>query len=160
MQHRANIRPAGIWIEGQEYVPASWADMLQEKLREKQRSTASHNHHFAAIADMWANLPQSHAGAPYAASAKAFRKHGLIQRGFCDVDTIDCETHEIACRVAPVVAKNARAAHGYALTIVRGSLVICSTPHSQSYKAMGKERFHESKEAILDWAGQLLGIAA
>ena len=57
------------------------------------------------------------------------------------------------------MARLARAAHGYALTIVRGPLVVCSTPHSQSYKAMGKEAFAKSKNDVLDWAERLLGVS-
>ena len=159
-QHPLNIRPARVFMEGQYWVPAGWADALADQLREKQRSTQSHNHQFAMITDLWANLPISHAGAPYAASADAFRKHGLIATGHCDVDTLDMETHEAALSAAPFVAKLARKAHGYALTIVRGSLVICSTPHSQSFKAMGKEAFHKSKADVLDWAQCLLEVAA
>lgn len=157
-QHPLNIRPAEIVLDGKAWVPADWANALADALREKQRSQQSHNHQFAEIHDLWANLPHSHGNAPYAASAAAFRKHGLIATGHCDVETIDCESHEVACRVAPVVAANARKAHGYALVVVRGPLVVCSTPHSQSFKAMGKDRFHKSKADVLDWGHALLGV--
>jgi hypothetical protein len=159
-QHPLNIRPASMTIDGREWVPAEWAYSLYDRLRQKQRSQASHNHQFAEIHDLWANLPHNHAQAPYAASAEAFRKHGLIATGHCDVETIDCESHEVACRVAPVVAANARKAHGYALVVVRGPLVVCSTPHSQSFKAMGRERFHQSKADVLEWGKALLEVAA
>ncbi|MCI5040061.1 MAG: hypothetical protein MRY81_10290, partial [Donghicola eburneus] len=103
-QHPLNTRPATIVLDGKEWVSADWAFALADALREKQRSQRSHNHQFAEIHDLWANLPIHHANAPYAASAEAFRKHGLIATGHCDVETIDCESHEVACRVAPVVA--------------------------------------------------------
>lgn len=151
-------RPASIFYEGQEWVPKAWADDLLDKLREKQRSIQSHNHQFAEIADCWANLPIRHSGAPYAASADAFRKHGLIVTGFCDVDTVAFETPEQAQAGAPVIARLARKAHGYALTVARGPLVICSTPHSQSFKAMGAEKFGKSKSAVLEWAHGLLEV--
>lgn len=152
--------PLTISLDGKEWVEREAYDTVKRALMEKQRTTRAHNHQFAEIADMWANLPHIHAGAPYAASAEAFRKHGLIATGHCDVDTIDCESHEIALRVAPVVAKNARKAHGYALTVVRGPLVVCSTPKSQSYKAMGKELFQRSKSDVLNWASEMLGVSA
>lgn len=154
------MRAETIFFEGEEWVRKSWADGLADKLREKQRSTASHNHQFAEIADLWANLPIAHADAPYAKSADAFRKHGLIFTGYCDVNTVSFETPEQARAGAPFIADLARAAHGYALTVARGPLVVCSTPHSQSFKAMGKERFHASKQAILDWGHGLLGVTA
>lgn len=157
-QHPLNFRPAAMVLDGTEWVPADWAYALADALREKQRSQRSHNHQFAEIHDLWANLPHQHANAPYAASPEAFRKHGLIATGHCDVETIDCESHEVACLVAQTVAAKARKAHGYALVVVRGPLMICSTPHSQSFKAMGRARFHKSKADVLDWGHTLLGV--
>ena len=154
------MRPQTLFYEGQEWVPKAWADGLAEKLCEKQRTTASHNHQFAEIHDLWENLTISHASAPYAASAEAFRKHGLIATGFCDTDTVAFETPEQAQAAAPFIARLARKAHGYALTVALGPLVVCSTPHSQSYKAMGAERFNASKAAVLDWGHALLGVDA
>ena len=157
-QHPLNIRPAAMVLDGKEWVPADWAYALADALREKQRSQRSHNHQFAEIHDLWANLPHQHANAPYAASAEAFRKHGLIATGHCDVETIDCESHEVACLVAQTVAAKARKAHGSALVVVRGPLMICSTPHSQSFKSMGRARFHKSKADVLDCGHALLGV--
>ena len=97
------------------------------------------------------------ADAPFAKSIEKFRKHALIATGFCDTDVTDCESHEIALAVAPVMAKVARRNEGYAIVTVRGSLITCSTAESQSFKAMGKDRFEESKARVLDWAHQLVG---
>ena len=160
MQHPLNIRPDVMHMGGQDWVPASWAFALADALREKQRSRQSHNHQFAAIHDCFDSLPASHANAPYAASADAFRKYGLIETGHCDVDTVVFESKAAAIAAAPFIANLARKAHGLAITIVRGPLVICSTPHSQSFRAMGKERFHKSKADVLDWAERLLGVRA
>ena len=160
MEHPLQIRPARVYMDGQDWVPASWADALADALREKQRSIQSHAHQFAAINDCFESLPARYADAPFAANAEAFRKHGLIATGHCDVDTIDCGDHATARRTAPLVARLARAAHGYAVTVVRGPLVVCSTPHSQSYRAMGKDAFNKSKADVLDWAERLLGVRA
>lgn len=158
-------RPAIMHMDGVEWVEKSAYDAALAELAEKQRSTASHNRWFAHINDMFENLPAAHAQAPYAASKHAFRKHGLIQGGFCDVTTLDMESHEAALSAAPFIADLARQSNakngdtsGYALVIVRGSLVICTTPHSQSFKAMGKERFQESVAACEDWAERLIGV--
>jgi len=159
MQHPLHIRPAVMHMDGEDWVPASYAEMLAEALREKQRSKQAHAHQFAAIDDCFESLPAKYAGAPFAANADAFRKHGLIATGHCDVDTIDCGDNAIARRTAPLVARLARSAHGYAITIVRGPLVVCTTPHSQSYKAMGKDRFTKSKEDVLSWCHELLGVS-
>lgn len=155
--HPLNVRPDRIVVDGKAWVPADWAEALADKLREKQRSQASHNQQFAEINDLWSNLPMNHANAPYAASAEAFRKHGLIATGHCDVEVLDMGSHDAACAAAPFIAKTARKAHGYALVVVRGPLVVCSVPHSQSFRAMGKEAFHKSKQDVLDWGHQMLG---
>jgi hypothetical protein len=156
----SHLKPARMTLDGAEWVEAWAYDQALLALAEKQRTTAAHNHQFAAIHDLYENLPISHAGAPYAASAEAFRKHGLIVTGHCDTDTLAMPSQEAAIAAAPFIAKTARKAHGYALTVVRGALIVCSTPHSQSFKAMGKERFQQSKADVLDWAETLLGVRA
>lgn len=158
MQNILTIRPDKLYLDGHEWVKAEYAAALADALRVKQRSTASHGHQFAEIHDCWANLPASHAQAPYAASAEAFRKHGLIEAGFCDVETVVFETKEQAISSAPFIARLARKAHGYSITVVRGPLLVCTTPHSQSFAAMGKDKFHESKSAVLDWAHRVLEV--
>lgn len=155
MKH--GMKPARMHLDGVEWVEAWALDDALDKLHDRQRSIQSHNHQFAEITDCWTNLPISHAGAPYAASADSFRKHGLIATGYCDVDTVAFDTPEHAQAAAPFIARLARKAHGYALTVARGPLVVCHTPHSQSFKAMGRETFHASKAAVLDWAHSLLG---
>lgn len=158
--HSAGIHAQIMVMDGDEWILKSAYDEVCEKLAEKQRSKESHNRYFAAINDMFQNLPARHADASYAKSQDHFRKHGLMMGGFCDVATVDVETHSAALAIAPVVSENAKKAHGHALTIVRGSLVVCTTPHSQSFKAMGKDKFHESVAACEEWAKALLGIAA
>lgn len=155
MKHHA---PAVMWMDGIEWVEKPAYDAAMAALLEKQRSQAAHNRYFAHIIDLFHNLPAAHAQAPYAASAEAFRKHGLIDGGFCDVDTLAMPTHEAAIAAAPFVATLARKAHGYAVTVVRGTLIVCTTPHSQSFKAMGKDTFHASVAACEDWAERLIGV--
>lgn len=149
-----------IYAEGKEWVPLEAFRDLQQKLMQKQRSQASHNHQFARINDLFENLTLEHAAAPYAKSADHFRKHGLIVTGHCDTDTIVCESMEAAKASAPMVARLARSAHGYAIVTVRGPVITCSVPHSQSMKAMGKERFEKSKADVIRWAEDLLGVDA
>lgn len=150
--------PAVMWMDGVEWVEKSAYDAATSALLEKQRSTASHNRYFAHIIDLFHNLPASHAQAPYAASAEAFRKHALVSAGYCDSETLAMPSHEAAIAAAPFVSSLARKAHGYAVTVVRGTLIVCTTPHSQSFKAMGKERFHESVAACEAWAETVLGV--
>ena len=71
--HPLHMRPATLFMDGQEWVPATYADALADMLRKKQRTDASHRQQFAEIRDLWENLPHRHANAPYAQSADAFR---------------------------------------------------------------------------------------
>lgn len=157
-QHVLNIRPARMVMNGEEWVPASYADALADALREKQRTQASHRHQFAEIRDLWANLPHRYAEAPYAKSAEAFRKHGLIATGYCDVETHVFESEADLLRVGPLIKRGADAEHGYSVVTHSGNVLTLYRPHSQSFKAMGKERFYESKRAVLDWGHALLGV--
>jgi hypothetical protein len=153
-----NGRLSIMHMDGVDWVEKSAYDAIDAALQEKQRSTASHNRYFAHLVDMFGNLPSAHASAPYASSAESFRKHALIEAGYCDQDALAMPTQAEAIAAAPFVAKLARKAHGYAVTVVRGSLIVCTTPHSQSFKAMGKDAFHESVAACEDWAERLLGV--
>ncbi len=123
---------------------------------DRQRSMKSHRHQFAWINDAWANLPERLMLQPWAETPETMRKHALIATGYHQLAVIDCGSNAAAGRVkAALVAAESRA-HGYALGQVRGPVVRVWTPESQSVRAMGSERFKESKRAILDWmAGQL-----
>lgn len=117
----------------------------------EQRTQASHNHQFAEITELWQTLPESMANLPYAQSPDALRKHVLIERGYCDVATVDAGSKAAAVRVAATVTPIATRAHGHAIVKADGPLMRIYTPHSQSYRAMGKVLFNESKAVVLDW---------
>jgi hypothetical protein len=51
-------------------------------------------------------------------------------------------------------------AYGYSVVQLRGPVVTRWTPASQSLRAMGGDRFKESKEAVLNWVAQLLEVPA
>lgn len=123
---------------------------------EWDRSMRSHRHQFAEIREMWATLPESLADAPYARSPETLRKHALIKTGYVDAQTIDAGSKAAAERVAATVTPLAQKAHGYAITIVKGPLVVVFSPRSQSLRTMGADEFQKSKDAVLDWISKLL----
>lgn len=123
---------------------------------ERERSMRSHRHQFAEIHEMWLNLPERLMAMPYAATSETLRKHALIVTGYRDCETIVAGSDAAAERVAAYVGQLARKAHGYAIVKTEGPTVLCYTPHSQSIKAMGSERFQESKTAILEWIEDIL----
>ena len=160
MKHTPDIAPSSIVIDGCEWVPRAAYDAAMERLREKQRTKANHNHQFAEIHDLWANLPHTQAAAPYAKSPDAFRKHGLIETGYCDTFCHVFESRSDMMAIGKVLKDEAYAAHGYALCHYKDNVLTLATPHSQSFKAMGNERFRASKAAVLDWGHAVLGVSA
>lgn len=120
----------------------------------EDRSIASHNHQFAEIAEAWKNLPERFHNQPWAQSAEHLRKYALIRTGFCDTQTFACGSRAEAMRWA----SNLRPIDEYSVVTVEGTTVYRFTAQSQSMRAMGKQRFQESKQAILDWLDDLLEV--
>ena len=124
----------------------------------RDRSTNSHNHQFAAIAEAWQNLPEHLMAFPWAATAETLRKHALIQTRYCDVGVMVAASKAEALRMAAYAGQLATQAHGYAIAATDGPVVRVFTPHSQSRKAMGAKVFQESKTAVLDWIADKIGV--
>jgi hypothetical protein len=124
---------------------------------ERERSGPSHRHEFAWLRDAWESLPESLAGEPYAASPEHLRKYALIQRGYCTVREIVVADTDDAARVRAFMRP---LVDDYAVIAAAGPVVRVYTAESQSRKAMGRDRFHASKTAIMDWVAELLGVTA
>jgi hypothetical protein len=126
---------------------------------DRDRSGKSHRHQFAWTKDAWASLPEALHDMPWAETAETLRKHALIATGFSQVYTLDCGANATARRVKAALLAAEVKAHGYALGQVQGPVVRIWTPESQSLRAMGGDRFKESKNAILDWISAQIGVA-
>lgn len=126
---------------------------------DRDRSGKSHRHQFAWIKDAWASLPEALHDMPWAETAETLRKHALIATGFSQVYTLDCGANATARRVKSALLAAEVKAHGYALGQVQGPVVRVWTPESQSVRAMGGDRFKQSKNAILDWISAQIGVA-
>ncbi len=123
-----------------------------------ERSKKSHRHQFAFVRTAWENLPEHLTDAAFAKTDETLRKHALIATGHCDTDMIAVGDERRAERVAAFSERLAVRMHGYALTSIEGPVVYCHTPHSQSLKAMGGERFKQSKQDILEYLADLIGV--
>lgn len=119
-----------------------------------ERSQSTHNHEFAAIADMWASLPERFKHEPWAQTPEHLRKYALIMTRFCDTQTFTCGSRAEAERWA----RNLRPLDEYSVVAVEGATVYRFTAQSQSRRAMGAKRFQESKTAILEYIEDLLGV--
>ena len=126
---------------------------------ERDRSAPSHRHQFAWVREAWASLPEGERDQPWAETPETLRKHALIATGYHQLTVLDCGANATALRVKAALLAAETKAHGYALAQVRGPVVRIWTPESQSIRAMGGDRFKESKAAILDWIAGKLGVA-
>jgi hypothetical protein len=118
------------------------------------RSAASHNHFFVSITEAWANLPE-HLAERFP-SPEHLRKHALVKTGYADERTIVCRSNAEATKLSGYI----RSLDGYAVIVLNGTIVTAWTAKSQSMRAMGKEQFQASKDAVLAYLDQLLGLPA
>lgn len=117
----------------------------------EERSTATHNHEFAFLAEAWKQLPE--ALADIYPSPEHLRKRALIEGGFFDEEAVDAGNNAAALRVASFV----RSRDDFAFVIVRGPIVLVRTAKSQSRRAMNKAEFQASKEAVLQIVSTMIG---
>lgn len=116
------------------------------------RSTATHNHYFAAINEAWETLPDDLV-AEYP-TPEHLRKKMLVKAGYADERSIVCASKAEAQRVAAFV----KPMDEFCVVVVREAVVRVYTAKSQSHKAMGKQPFAESKEKVLAAIDALRGV--
>ena len=117
----------------------------------RARTGQTHRHQFAWVREAWATLPEHVAMMPYAETPETLRKHALIATGYNQTLVLAFESNRAARDGKAALLATHVKAHGYALGRVVGPTLTIWTPESQSYKAMGRDRFNESKRAILEW---------
>jgi len=118
----------------------------------QDRSQRSHSHYFACVHESWLNLPE-HLSERFP-SSEHLRKHALIEAGYRDERCYACNTNAEALRIAAFI----RPMDGYAVVIVSGAVVVCYTAKSQSMRAMGKEDFQKSKDAVLGILAKMIAV--
>ncbi|MEL8055955.1 MAG: hypothetical protein AAGK66_07365 [Pseudomonadota bacterium] len=157
MQYRAQYSGGSLRIMAN-HLPAIGEGEMVSVTIEQVRSDNTHRHQFAWLADAWSNPPETVAFEPWAATKETLRKHALCQTGFYEQAIIECGDPKLARTVAQEIMNARKRSEGYAHAIVRGGVAVIRWPESQSYKAMGKERFQRSKEAILNWIADQIGV--
>lgn len=129
--------------------------VVGEKYRcevQEDRSWVSHKHQFAWLHESWLTLPE-HVAARFL-NEEQLRKHALIAGGFCDSATIVCASRAEAERWFRVLTKD----DPYCIVKIEGNTLMRFTAQSQSAHAMGRDRFQKSKDAVLDYVENLLGV--
>lgn len=121
-------------------------------VEEQERSTATHNHEFAWLQTAWSTLPDElYAQYP---NSEVLRKHGLIAKGYCTMVQHVSPTVAEALRLAAIL----KPYDAYAVVVARGNVVTVYTAVSQSKRAMGAKQFQQSKQALFEFVGDLLGV--
>jgi hypothetical protein len=102
---------------------------------QSERSYASHRQYFAAVHQAWLNLPE-HMQLAFPVEDH-LRQYALIKAGFCTV--------------RKVVAKGVRySVDGYAIIVIENGVTTVYAAKSQSYRAMGRKEFQESKQKVIE----------
>ena len=140
-----------ILVAGQDY-------MLVER---HERDQSSHRHYFAALREVWKNLPDKLA--LQFESPEVLRRHALIMAGYFNERKLICESRDAALRTyrflqADLGVGKAAREQGYAIYSLNGAVLVERRAQSQSHRAMGKKRFMESKWDVLNWCADLIGV--
>lgn len=117
----------------------------------EQRSARSHAHFFASVNEAWQNLPENLV--EQFPTSEHLRKWCLIRAGYAEHRNIVAASKAEAQRIAAFV----KPMDSYAVVTARESVVTVYTAESQSMKAMGKQRFQESKDAVLSLLAAMIG---
>lgn len=131
-----------------EYVVGQRYRMVEEY----ERSTVSHNHEFAWLKSAWDSFPD--ALLDQYPNPEILRKHALIAKGHCTMVQHACASVAEAERLAAIL----KPYDAYAIVRQRGSVVTVYTAVSQSRRAMGGAMFQRSKQDVLDFVADLLGV--
>jgi hypothetical protein len=160
-----NEQPIQVMWDGEAFVPANphWARRADEQfvvgeryamVEHHERSSASHAHYFATLHDLWLNLPEH--VAPQFPTAEHLRKHALIATGYADRRSIVCSSAAEARRIAAFIAPS----DTFAVVKVDAATITVWTAQSQAMKAMGKKAFQQSKDDVLGWCADRIGLPA
>ena len=109
----------------------------------EERSQASHNHYFAAVAEAFNNLSEEWENR--FPTSEHLRAWSLVQEGYCTENTYVCSTPAEARKLAATLRQLAP----LSVISLKGNVVQHFVPESQSQMAMKKERFEASKAAVL-----------
>jgi len=150
---------------GEHFVPAdsSWSRKANDYFAvgaiypleaREDRSSASHRHYFAAVHQVWENLPRE--TLERWPSAEHLRRWALIKCGYANERSIVCASPEEARNVAAFIGPF----DDFAVVVARDAVVSVYTAKSQSVRAMDKKTFEESKAKVLEYIASLIGASA
>lgn len=119
----------------------------------EDRSERSHSHYFAVLHEAWINLHEDER--QRFPTDMHLRRWALIQAGYRDERTFVTGSKAEAVRLAAFI----KPMDDYAVIVANEAVVTAMTAKSQSYKAMGRKEFGESKSKVLEIVAALIGVA-
>ncbi len=135
-------RAGELYTVGHRYTLEEWDEPTEK----------SRKHYYACVRKGYENLPER--PAEYFTSPSHLRKYALIRTGFHHHSQHVFDSHKDA-KVMAIVAKRIDA---YCITKVTGPVVDIFTAKSQRGSAMKRHEFYESKQTVLEWIAELIGI--
>ena len=122
-------------------------------MQQQERSWKSHRHYFANINEAWSNMPEKYANRY--ASPDQLRKEALVACGYYDQREFVCTSNKEALKLAKWLRSDKEM---FAIIAVHGDTVVERRPKSQSVKTMGKEEFQQSKDDVMAYCWNLVGV--
>jgi hypothetical protein len=116
----------------------------------QERSAATHRHYFASVGQAWVNLREDIAH--HWPTSEHLRKWCVIKAGYHDHRSIVARSKAEALRLAAFV----RPMDEFAIVTVNDCVVDVFTAKSQSHRAMNRQEFAASKEAVLAILAQMI----
>lgn len=118
----------------------------------EERSAKSHAHYFACVKEGWQSLPE-HLAEQFPSDTH-LRKFLLIKAGFADSRRYVAGSRAEALRLAAFL----KGIDEFSVVTIEGAVVTLWQAHTQNMKAMDRETFARSKDAVLGLLDQMLGV--
>jgi hypothetical protein len=119
---------------------------------QQPRSKASHSHYFACLHKAWLNLPP-----PWDAKFPTedhLRAYALIKCHYYDLKQLVCQTPAQAAAVSAFMGD----VKEMSVVELEGPVISVFTAKSQSMREMGRKAFQQSKQDVLDYVSDLIGV--
>jgi len=113
--------------------------------RNEERSQSSHSHYFAALNEAWQQLPEDLMH-EYP-SVEILRARALIKTGHCTMKDVLCD------------GSFSEFVQSYSIIEYRDGVLRIFNPKSQSRRKMKKEEFQKSKDDVLGFVANLVGVS-
>ena len=120
--------------------------------RNEERSQASHDHFFVWLEEAWLQLPENLVS-EYP-TVESLRAKALIRTGFChETDTV-CENRREAAAIAGYIKRT----KPYTIVEIRDNIIKEYSAKSQSRRSMRKKEFQDSKDKVMSFVSDLIGV--